>query len=229
MKNYVLQVQAGSLFLNVAQQAKDIAKELWVTVEFTFNGIKCLVDKDTNVYNLNRDYSNSWTMGWKTVGPYCPEKYDKDVQAEFERLTKINEEKATKEAEESRKKEATEKAVFDAKIEGVKLELKDAEGWNKSREANTDPYGKAALDYAEGWAKLMQVEISKGNKLIDVADKTSHELGFMGITGFMYGCAVNILSECWVHGEELRKWHNKEWGHEGDGVINPAVFTITKK
>jgi len=48
----------------------------------------------------------------------------------------------------------------------------------------------------------------------------------MGITGFMYGCAVNLLSQCWKHGEELRKWHNKEYGHEGDGVVNPAVFTI---
>ena len=107
-----------------------------------------------------------------------------------------------------------------------KIELKDIEGWNKSREANTDPYGKAALDYAEGWAKLMQIEISKGNKLVSVAEKTSHELGFMGITGFMYGCAVNLLSQCWIHGEELRKWHNKEYGHEGDGVVNPAVLTI---
>jgi hypothetical protein len=226
MKNFKLNASCGNTFSEVAKKAKEIATDKNIIVEFDFNGVKCLVDKETNLDYLYRDYSNSWTMGWKTVGPNCVTKYDKETQAEFKRLTKIKEEKAAKEAEEYRKKEAAEKAVFDAKINGIELELKDVEGWNKSREANTDPYGKAALDYAEGWAKLMQFEISKGNKLVSIAEKTSHELGFMGITGFMYGCAVNLLSQCWIYGEELRKWHNKEYGHEGVGVVNPAVLTI---
>lgn len=226
MENFKLNTSCGDTFDNVALKAKEIATKKNIVVEFDFNGVKCLVDKNTNLKYLYRDYSNSWTMGWKTVGTNCVAKYDKETQSEFERLTKIKEEKVAKEAEEYRKKEAAEKAVFDTKINGIELELKDVEGWNKSREANTDPYGKAALDYAEGWAKLMQVEISKGNKLVSIAEKTSHELGFMGITGFMYGCAVNLLSQCWIHGEELRKWHNKEYGHEGDGVVNPAVLTI---
>ena len=59
------------------------------------------------------------------------------------------------------------------------------------------------------------------------ADKLSHEADVEGITGFMYGCAVSILSQCWKYGEELRKWHNKEYNYEGDGVVNPAVFTIS--
>ena len=42
----------------------------------------------------------------------------------------------------------------------------------------------------------------------------------------MYGCAVSILSQCWKYGEELRKWHNKEYNYDGDGVVNPAVLTI---
>lgn len=226
MKNFKLNTSCGNTFSDVAKKAKDIALDKNIVVEFDFNGVKCLVDKETNLDYLYRDYSNSWTMGWKTVGANCVAKYDKETQAELNRLTKIKEEKAAKEAEEYRKKEAAEKAVFDTKINGIELELKDVDGWNKSREANTDPYGKAALDYAEGWAKLMQVEIDKGNKLVDIAEKTSHELGFMGITGFMYGCAVNLLSQCWKHGEELRKWHNKEYGHEGDGVVNPAVLMI---
>jgi hypothetical protein len=224
MKNFKLETSCGNTFKDVAQTAKKMAIE--IVVEFDFNGVKCLVDKNTNLNYLFRDFKNSWTMGWKTVGPNCVTKYDKKTQAELKRLTKIEEEESAKVDEEYRKKYADEKAIFDEKIAGIELELKDIEGWNKNREVNTDPYGKAALDYAEGWAKLMQVEIAKGNKLIDIAEKTSFELGFMGITGFMYGCAVNILSHCWVHGEELRKWHNKEYGHEGEGVVNPAVLTI---
>ena len=72
----------------------------------------------------------------------------------------------------------------------------------------------------------MQLEIAEGNELKDIADKTSHEADVEGITGFMYGFAVTILSKCWIHGELLRKWHNKEYGHDGEGVINPAVINI---
>ena len=72
----------------------------------------------------------------------------------------------------------------------------------------------------------MQVEIANGKKLIECAEPTSFQLGFLGITGFMYGAAVAILSKCWKHGEELRKWHNKEYNHEGDGVINPAILSV---
>lgn len=50
----------------------------------------------------------------------------------------------------------------------------------------------------------------------------------------MYGCAVSILSQVWIHGEELRRWHNldSQIGTEGEkanesgGVLNPAVLNI---
>ena len=226
MKNYKLIAHAGDRFDQVSRKAKAIAIEREVVVEFNFNGVRCLVSAETNIDWLYRDYSNSWTMEWEIVGPYCVEKYSKDTKAELERLTEIKNEKQAKEAEEIRKKENAEKDTFEKKVTGVEIELKDVEGWNKSKEANSDPYGKAAMDYAEGWAKLMQVEIANGKKLVDIAEKTSYELGFMGITGFMYGCAVGILSQCWKHGEELRKWHNKKYDHEGDGVVNPAILTI---
>lgn len=228
MENIKLEPSLGRTFDRVVEEAKKIAKEKNATVEFNFNGVACLVDKKTNLDNLYRDYSNSWTMNWKTVGPHCVRKYDKKTQAELERLTKIREDKQAKELAEYRAKEEKERLDFIEKIKGIELELKDVEGWNKIREANSDPYGKCALDYAEGWAKLMQLEISKGKSLAECAKETSFELGFLGITGFMYGCAVNILSQCWKHGDELRLWHNKKYNHEGKGVVNPAILTIGK-
>jgi hypothetical protein len=69
----------------------------------------------------------------------------------------------------------------------------------------------------------------------DMAKETSHEADDEGITGFMYGCAVSILVGCWIHGEKLRRWHNKDTqlGNEGDeanekpgAVLNPALLTI---
>lgn len=63
----------------------------------------------------------------------------------------------------------------------------------------------------------------------DNADKLSYDADTEGITGFMYGCAVSILSQCWEYGQYLRKWHNKEYGYDGMGVVNPAVMSLKLK
>ena len=75
----------------------------------------------------------------------------------------------------------------------------------------------------------MEEQIEKGEKLEDIAGKLSQEADEDGITGFMYGAAVSILSECWIYGEDLRRWHNKDYGYVGNGVVNPAVITIGKQ
>lgn len=109
------------------------------------------------------------------------------------------------------------------------MRIANEEIWNKCVESNKDPYGSYVIRYAERWANMMEAEIDKGAKVKDIAGKTSHEADTEGITGFMYGCAVNILSNVWAYGEELRKWHNKEYDYEGDGVVNPAILTISAK
>ena len=96
---------------------------------------------------------------------------------------------------------------------------------------NSDPYGHACFTYAERWAELLEnsIENSTGEPMkviVDNADRLSCEADTEGITGYMYGMAVSILSQCWEYGEALRKWHNKEYNYEGDGVVNPAVLTI---
>ena len=93
---------------------------------------------------------------------------------------------------------------------------------------NTTPYEVAIFVYAEKWANLMEAALAEGKSIVDVADKTSHQADEEGITGFMYGAAVSILSQCWEHGEELRKWHNKEHNQpDAKGVVNPALVTVS--
>ncbi len=106
------------------------------------------------------------------------------------------------------------------------MKLKDKNGWEKFVSVNNDPYGSGVVRYAERWANMMEEELEKGNNLMEIADRTSCEADTEGITGFMYGCAVSVLTMVWEHGEELRKWHNKEYGYSGDGVVNPAIITI---
>ena len=95
-----------------------------------------------------------------------------------------------------------------------------------------DPYGKGILRFATRWADSMERRINAGNALEDVASQCEREADDEGITGFMYGCAVGYLSNVWVHGEALRRWHNKSYGEQGEqandsgGVINPAVLIV---
>lgn len=113
--------------------------------------------------------------------------------------------------------------------------VRDQAAWDANVKANkNDGYGACCLRYAARWANLMEKRIAAGEQLTDIAEKCSHEADVEGITGFMYGCAVGSLARAWVHGEALRRWHNKETqiGTEGDranetgGVLNPAILNI---
>ena len=74
--------------------------------------------------------------------------------------------------------------------------------------------------------KIKASEEDEMKVIVDTAKQLSYEADKEGITGFMYGVAVSILSQCWEYGEFLRKWHNKEYGYDGNGVVNPAVITV---
>ncbi len=111
----------------------------------------------------------------------------------------------------------------------MKILESEKENWEKCVENNKDPYGLGIIRYAIKWANFMEEEISNGKQVKDIADETSRKADTEGITGFMYGCAVKILSAVWKYGEELRKWHNKEYNYNGDGVVNPAILNINTK
>lgn len=107
------------------------------------------------------------------------------------------------------------------------------EEYQRGYNNNLDPYGHAVYTYVERWAELMEAAVTQNGNAEEAialhAEDLSHEADTEGITGFMYGCAVSILSDCWKYGDILRKWHNKEYGYEGDGVVNPAIITVGKK
>ena len=116
------------------------------------------------------------------------------------------------------------------------MTIKDAEGWAKANAANppSEPYGHRIITYAEEWADFMEREMARGHTVADCAAATSREADTDGITGFMYGAAVSVLSQVWEHGEALRVWHNlkTQIGTEGEranasgGVLNPALLNI---
>lgn len=134
----------------------------------------------------------------------------------------------------ARQKEAEEKARLAAAQGLMPFEVINHEGWFNSVKINDDPYGACAVRYAARWANLMEAKMAMGSTLVDCANATSREADVEGITGFMYGCVVSLLSRVWKHGEALRKWHNlkTQLGTEGEkanesgGVLNPALLNI---
>lgn len=115
----------------------------------------------------------------------------------------------------------------------MKIKSGMEEWWQTGLDNNQDSYGRGVYDFAERWADLMENDIKAcgdaEQAILKYAEKRNREADTNGITGFMYGCAVGILSKVWEWGEILRKWHNKEYQYEGDGVVNPAILTIGKK
>lgn len=127
----------------------------------------------------------------------------------------------------------------------MKLKTGTETEYQSYKEKNSDPYGNGVVTFSERWADSMEKEMAKRGVdetqpaevmryMVDCAEAKSSEADTEGITGFMYGCAVQSLAHFWIHGEQLRRWHNKETqiGTEGDkanetgGVLNPALLNI---
>lgn len=117
------------------------------------------------------------------------------------------------------------------------MNLKDEKSWKDWEEKNQDPYGKACVDYARDWMEAMDNALSASDSLPEEIVPQIYqecEPKDHGITGNMYGCAVEMVSRCWKHGEIVRKAHNIKWqiGNEGeranesDKVLNPAIINI---
>jgi len=223
----ILDCGPGDYLPNVAEKAKNIAKSDNCIVEFLFNEILVRVDKDSDLERLSEVYSDAYIMDWSEIGPeYVAYDLDTQIELDWRRMKRAEEMEAMQKAYELEEKAA--RLALETKLKGVKVMWGDIDVWNKSLEANAgSDYGLAALEYAESWAKLMQLELAKGKTVQECYQEVQSELDFMGITGFMYGCAVSVLASAWAYGEELRKAHNNEYGHDGEGTVNPAVFSIS--
>lgn len=116
-----------------------------------------------------------------------------------------------------------------------KMTLRDEEGWKKTVAANTCDYGIGIVCFAEMWARLMEGCIARGDTVEGCAEEMFLLVDIKGITAFKLWLVVSILSQLWVHGEQLRHWHNSKYGDKGrqaelEGVVfNPANTNIDSK
>lgn len=201
------------------------------TLKTEFNGVTIRVRGNSDPALIYRDWSRAMSgKTSKNVGPYpwptlSPEVLAEDARIEAENERRRQEAQARYEAEAAAKTAATEARLAVA----PPMDVADEAAWQSLKDQNGDPYGSAVVRYAEMWARLMQAEMAGGAELEDVADATSSAADIEGVTGYMHGAAVHSLAHCWVHGDRLRKWHNRQWGVSDDreGTVNPAILTFT--
>lgn len=107
------------------------------------------------------------------------------------------------------------------------MPIVDVDGWNKAVDANQDPYGGSAIIAARRVMELLDAEPGEidADKLMTRANDDTGA----GLTGYLAGCVASIVSQVHSRGDEFRRSWNKPYGHEGDGVVNPAIMTIGKK
>lgn len=208
---------AGNTIYSACEEAVKMAQHENCIVEFDFNEQKITANPTDDPKALAKNFMDDCE---RRHAEYVASPEYKKQQEEYER------------------KQNERKSKLTALLAGAPehMTLRDPEGWKKACDANRDGYGGAVMTYAERWARLMESRMSKGEKLAECADECSHLADEEGITGFMYGCAVNTLSYVWQHGEALRLWHNLktqigtegEKANESGAVLNPALLSIGK-
>lgn len=200
--------------------------------EMDFNGVKVTLAGDSDAGRIYRDWSRAMEgKTAKAVGPYpaatlTAEELASDVRVEAENKArqKAREAEWRRECEEARKEHA-------AALAGAPAMERSEPRWAQGIAAQKgSAYGLETYQFAEDWARLMQVRIAAGENLSDIADECCTVADKAhGITGFMYGCAVGILAETWVYGDTLRRWHNAKYGRaDAKGAVNPAILTISR-
>jgi hypothetical protein len=200
-------------------------------VAFEFNGVTVQVCDTSKPSLVLRDFHRAMSgyLGKNpTIGPDYLLRLTPEQEQSDARIEASNEARRQKLIDEMNARDEVKKLELAAALaDAGPIELVDDAKCKHLVELNSsDSYSKRIMEYAETWARLMQAQINDGAALSDIADTASHLADTDGITGFMYGAAVSSLAQCWIHGDELRQWHNKSYGHSGDGVVNPAVLTI---
>lgn len=189
--------------------AIEAAIDIGEHVRFEFNGVTIEVSRDSDPTLILRDWDRALAgcMGSNvTIGPY-PKKTLSQAEIDADARVRMENEcrQAAKRAEYDRKQQEKTKSVAEMLEGAPAIQLRDQAAWDNCVRVNSDPYGSAAIRYAERWARLMQIRIADGEEsLLKAAKETMFVADTEGITGFMHGCARSLLADAWIHGAELR-------------------------
>lgn len=207
------------------------------TVEMGFNGVLVYLRPCSRLSHILRDWNRAMS-GYidPVVGPYPSITLSNEERVNDARIELENEKRRTAARAEYEREEQEKTASLETILRTLpETAFVDPDSWEQVVKVNSaSGYGSAVLRFSDRWARLMQKGLMDGKSFECVAKNSSFEADIEGITGFMFGCAVSILSKVWIYGEHLRRWHNlkTQIGNEGEaanesgGVLNPALLSI---
>lgn len=191
----------------VLQECIDLSARCGEPVEANFNGVEIVVQADSNIELLYRD----WHRGLSgyipgPVGPYpAPELTAEDLASD---AVIAEQHRIFWDAKEKEQKARIEKQCADVEreIAGIELDV-DKEKWQIAVDANKDPYGAGCIAFAERFAKLMQARMQGDpTKLRDVADKAWRDADCdEQMSGFTASAGRSLVEQCWRWGAKLRE------------------------
>lgn len=89
------------------------------------------------------------------------------------------------------------------------IHLVDESAWHTFIAQYNVGFGCYLEEFSRRWARLMQVEINDhGSEVLpEIAEACQRDADWDKVTAFMLKRSVALLSETWVHGDRLEKWH----------------------
>ena len=117
------------------------------------------------------------------------------------------------------------------------MPITNQEAWNNHVAINQSEYGKACVDVARRAMELLDEEPGEFDPHDIISRADDEALGEdSGITGFMAGAVASMISQCHSRGKEFQEVWNAQYdgmggeeAQENDGVINPALMTVSIK
>lgn len=186
-------------------------------VTFDFNGVTLHISGTSNLEHITRDWTRAMSgyLGDKPeVGPHPqPRLSSKELDSDA-RIEAANQARRDKEAAKRTSNAKAHRKRVEARMKNApEMEFDGPQGkelWDSWVAANTDPMGAGIMAYAERWARMMQLEMSKGKSLTDIYDDTRMEADLEGMSGASGGFAQQMLVQAWKHGAELARARD-EW------------------
>jgi len=204
-------------------------------VTFEHNDVLVKVSKDTDTRALLRDWergTNGYLGESPVVGPNPkPELSDEEKASDAAIKLQKDAEREREAIRWQQEARAHFERVTARMADAPEMEFAGEEGrafWQSLVDANKGDLGMGVLNYAERWARMMQMEMAAGKSLAGIYRETSLEADLEGVSGFSSGFGERALIQSWKYGSELaqvRKAAKEAWGR---GMPFPGTKQIAE-
>lgn len=175
-------------------------------VSFEFEGVTVTVKSDSDFDLIYRYWLLAWG-GYITdieVGPYPHPTFSREDQENCAHAEANYQSKLKKIRDEELAELAAQRAAVEDKLANAPaLEVRGEGLWQMVQDSILDPAVEEILDFAERWARLMQLDIEEGNELEEVFETCANDANFDNLNSIEQSVAAMMLSSVWIHGEQL--------------------------